>query len=286
MKLIEIPQFAEKADLFAFLKKNSAALIQQKKMMAKESFGLEFNGKLFDVKGAAIKASPSVASVSEILNVKAAMNTTNWLDSHLDVHFPGIWDRTLNNNKMLMHLQEHEMEFDKIIADGADLKASLKDMTWKELGYNYPGITQVLIFDSVVRKARNPYMFEQYGSGYVRNHSVLMIYVKMVLCINEPDSTDYGAEYEAWQKYFPQVVNQDFAEEMGYMWAILEAKLIEGSAVPRGSNVVTPTISVDSSKGTPKTDSLKGTPSIYKLNLDAPDKGLKVGALKINVNKL
>lgn len=37
------------------------------------------------------------------------------------------------------------------------------------------------------------------------------------------------------------VVNIEDAEAQGYFWAVLEAKIIEGSAVVKGSNYITPT---------------------------------------------
>jgi hypothetical protein len=61
----------------------------------------------------------------------------------------------------------------------------------------------------------------------------------MLLCANNPSSTQ---EFENWNKYLPEVANQDTAIEKGYFWAVLEAKLIEGSAVVIGSNPVTPTL--------------------------------------------
>lgn len=65
------------------------------------------------------------------------------------------------------------------------------------------------------------------------------------MCVNDEN---YGAEYEAWQKYYPDIANKDFADEYGYCWVIKEAKLIEGSAVVIGSNYATPTIQVSESK--------------------------------------
>jgi hypothetical protein len=45
------------------------------------------------------------------------------------------------------------------------------------------------------------------------------------------------------------VANQDAAEEKGFFWAVKEAKVIEGSAVPLGSNWITPTL--DNNKNEP-----------------------------------
>lgn len=139
-----------------------------------------------------------------------------------------------------MHLQEHSMEFESIIADGDQLKAYTKTYKWSELGFPYKGTTEALVFESDILKIRNEYMFNQYANGWVRNHSVGMYYVKMDFAINDED---YPNEFQAWEKYYPQIANPETADERGYFWYVLEAKLVEGSAVPIGSNTATPTIS-------------------------------------------
>jgi hypothetical protein len=65
------------------------------------------------------------------------------------------------------------------------------------------------------------------------------------MCI---DDKDYGAEYEAWQKYYPIAVNKEVADNRGYFWVVKEAKVMEGSAVLCGSNHATPTLSVEETK--------------------------------------
>ena len=143
-----------------------------------------------------------------------------------------------------MHIQEHQSSsFDKIIASGDDLKASVKTISWKELGYDAIGTTQALIFESTVKESRNKYMFDQYKQGFVNNHSVGMRYVKMELAINDED---YEKEKTFFDKYISQVINRKEAEKNGYFWVVTEAKVIEGSAVPLGSNPITPTISTKS----------------------------------------
>lgn len=49
----------------------------------------------------------------------------------------------------------------------------------------------------------------------------------------------------------PYAVNPEVAEEKGYFWAVTEAKVIEGSAVPIGSNWITPTLSVENKDNEP-----------------------------------
>lgn len=133
------------------------------------------------------------------------------------------------------------MSFAKIISKGKDLKATAKTYTWKELGFDFEGSTEALTFDSTVRAERNKQMFDLYRKGEVDNHSVGMRYVKLILAINDEE---YGAEFDAWEKYYPEIANKETADAEGFFWAVKEAKVIEGSAVPLGSNFATPTLDI------------------------------------------
>ena len=95
-------------------------------------------------------------------------------------------------------------------------------------------------------------MFKQYADGNVQNHSVGMRYVKLFLAVNDED---YKEEKSVWDKYYPTIANKEAAAAQGYFWAVTEAKVIEGSAVPIGSNQITPTIEVTEAAkdGTSKT---------------------------------
>jgi hypothetical protein len=243
MKL-DIPNFDTKKELFAFLVSNKETLITQKKSAIKFADGIGHTVLESDHKGLETKADYDGGSSIDEIKVKAVINTTNILDSHGDVHIPGLWNKSIKENKRIMHVQEHQSSsFDKIISSGDDLKASVKTMTWKELGLNAIGSTQALVFDSTVKASRNKYMFEQYKQGFVTNHSVGMRYVKLDIAIND---TDYEKEKDYYDKYITQVINSDDAEKQGYFWVVTEAKAIEGSAVPMGSNPITPTINIKS----------------------------------------
>jgi hypothetical protein len=60
--------------------------------------------------------------------------------------------------------------------------------------------------------------------------------------VNEPEDEYYKEEYANWVQYAPMVANIADAEAQGFFWAVLEAKVIEGSAVVKGSNIITPTL--------------------------------------------
>jgi hypothetical protein len=238
-------EFATKKELFKFLAENKDKLIAQKKaVIKKEDCGVILAPTIvIDPKHKAIKTVNGIVDPVNLTSLKVVciINTTNFLDSHMDVHLPGLWNKSLTDNKNIMHLQEHDMEFDKIIADGVDLKAYAKPFKWSELGYSYPGETEALVFESNILRKRNEFMLNQYANGWVKNHSVGMYYVKMDMAINDEEMPNY---YEAWKKYYPQIVNPEIADERGYFWYVLEAKCSEGSAVPIGSNTTTPTLTV------------------------------------------
>lgn len=242
MKL-EIPHFDKDKELFDFLVQNKSVLESQKKSSLKEADVIGY--KQLYTKGdvATDKAQANSEDKTEI-TVKAIINTTNILDSHGDVHIKGLWNKSLRENKRILHVQEHKSnEFDKIISSGEDLKASVKTFTWKQLGFDGEGSSQALVFDSVVKESRNKYMFDQYSKGYVDNHSVGMRYVKIDMAINDKD---YVEEKAIWDKYYEQIVNKADADSQKYFWVVTEAKVVEGSAVPLGSNPITPTMNIKS----------------------------------------
>lgn len=245
IKAIEFPnkEFSTKQDLFAELKKEKKNLISLKKSVIKNADAVNFGFSTIIGENnhyTAIKEDiNSQNGIPDSLDVKVVINTTNFLDSHGDVHINGIWNKSLKDNKSFLHLQEHEREFDKVISDNA--KGYVKTMTWQELGLPYQGTTEALIFESKIQKKRNEFMLNQYANGWVKNHSVGMRYVSLDIAINSEAEWD-KAEKEIWDKYYPLVANKDLADEKGYFWVVLEAKIIEGSAVVMGSNSATPTL--------------------------------------------
>ena len=237
-------EFANKEEMLKALKDNKDSIIAQKKMQTKEADSVSY--LVVDEKGNVIKAnSVDVTNVNQI-STKLVINTTNVMDSHSDVHLKGIWNKSLKEKKNLYLLQEHKMSFDKIITD--EVKARVQLMTWKDLGSTYNGKTEALIFDANIDK-RNEFMFEQYAKGYVKNHSVGMRYVKIEMAIDSEERWSIE-EKETWDKYIDDIVNKEQAEEQGYFFAVSEAKIIEGSAVPIGSNTITPTLNIEAVKDT------------------------------------
>jgi hypothetical protein len=258
-----------------YIVKNEALIFHAKKSTIKKADEIQSMPMYVDEKGNFI--SKEEVAQTQIdpnkLKVVVVINTTNWYDSHCDVHIPGIWKKTLSDNKKngFYLLESHGREFEDVIAEGCS--GYTKVLSWKDLGLTLAGTTEALIFDGIIEKDRNEYMFDQYQKGYVKKHSVGMRYVKMVTCINDDD---YPVQKENWDKYIEMVANRTEAEADGYFWAVLEAKIIEGSAVLFASNCMTPVMETSMIEG--KNDSEEdtqnqppegtdGEPSLFNLDL-------------------
>lgn len=239
--MIDLPAFDTKKELFEYLIANKSDIMTLKKAEFKHADG--FNSISFQYNKADISKADSDTDTE--LKRFAIINTTNVIDSHKDLHLPGLWNKSLKENKNVMYLQEHKMAFDSVIAGAEDTKASAKYYNWKDLGFDFEGKTQALVFEVKIKKERNKFMFDQFKAGNVSQNSVGMRYVKIDLAVNDED---YEQEFSIWQKYYNNIANKDVADEDGYFWAVSEAKVIEGSAVLLGSNQFTP---VRESKGEP-----------------------------------
>jgi hypothetical protein len=269
---LEIPSFANKQDEIDWRVKNHDLIILHKRNELKHSDTITC--KALEVgKTSANKAEAGSTSIeTDAIAAKLVINTTNLIDSHMDCHIPGLWNKTLKETNVLYHLEEHNMSFKFIISDSVNngLKAYSAAFTWKELGFPFPGKTEALIFDTTISKSRNEFMFDQYRKGYVLNHSVGMRYVKMYFCLDPEYNSDpsYAVYHDNWEKYYSDVVNKEVADERGYFYAVTEAKLIEGSAVVRGSNYATPVLSMENKtepdSSTQKTEAGKATSQLNK----------------------
>jgi len=261
-------KFNSKAEEIDYIVANKEMLIATKKMSNKHTDAIHFTPTI--EKNDASKAvyngydEPMFNNSDELieeptrLKARLVLNTTRIMDSHCDVHIDGLWNKTLKERRLLYLLQEHNMTFKGIISD--NIKTSLELLDWSSVGIKAAGQTQALIFDVEIPEERNEFMFEQYKNGYVKNHSVGMRYVKVELAVNDER---YPEEFKVWNKYIEQVVNRKDAEEKGYFYPVLEAKLLEGSAVPMGSNYATPVLSIEEKNIEPSVnDTQKNEPSI------------------------
>jgi hypothetical protein len=238
---LKLPSFDSIAKRNEWLVANKSTLIDQKKMITKEA-DASFSVIAYDDDSTEIETKASTPQqLIEVgkLTAKLAINSSNFMDSHCDVHIQGLWKKSIQQKKTFYLLNQHKQSFDGVISDSMEASTELID--WSKLNLPYEGKSQVLLFTGEINGKRNPFMFEQYANGYVKEHSVGMRYVQITFCLNDDR---YKGDFEAWEKYRPMVANGDLADQIGYFWAVTEAKIIEGSAVLFGSNSATPTLSI------------------------------------------
>jgi len=140
----------------------------------------------------------------------------------------------LADRELAMHKKKSEIQ-------KSDFSGILLDSVQKAANNGIDKL-EVLIYEAVISKSRNEEMFKNYLNGWVLNHSVGMRYYKLLFCYDSSDS-EYSQNKENFDKYYDYVLNKDDVGE--YFWAVLEAKNIEGSAVVKGSNFLTPVLSME-----------------------------------------
>ncbi len=249
MAKLKIKKFATEAETFKWLVDNQKLLKAQRRASNKESDGLGFQFVSFAVneKGERLKADAvNIIEDTGKIRVKVIINATNILDSHRDVHQKGIWKKSLTEKLFLYLCQEHDLSFKGIISD--EVKAYTQVFTFAELGADYEGDCECLVFDCIIESSRNKFMYDQYKKGYVRNHSVRMQYVKEYFCLDseDPEHTQFKENYD---KYSLTVANKEALVNCKWFYAVTEAKVVdEGSACVKGSCFVTPVLEIEQVK--------------------------------------
>lgn len=238
--------FTDKMDMVRFMQKSREELFALKKAEYKTKSEPVLKSGLF-VK----EYQPLIEDITgDFIQVKTVINTTNVIDSHLDLHLQGIWNKTVKDNPFSVHLKSHKADFEFVIADKA--KSYNEKMNFKELGLDVDMEMDANINEFIMERKKLPLMFDAYKNGEVNQHSVGMMYVNYDIAWYDESSQK---EMDFFNEMKAKSINPEVAEDAGYIWIVYEAKKREGSAVVFGSNSITPTISVKnyepSNKDTP-----------------------------------
>ena len=225
-----------------FIESNYDKIIKAKKEILKRNISLGFDLSL-NIKDNVIyekaKKSIDLNSINlkkdEIL-VFFIANTYLWLDNHDDIHDLGVFKESLNNN---FHQRDHEFKVGSRIGDV--FKMIEVPVSWRDLGIDKEGETEILIVVSVVKKDYNKVVFEDYMKMKANQHSVGMWYEDIKLAVNNPLNEEM---YSLWREYINLIGNKEKAEEKGYFYVVKKGGLREVSYVLLGSNTLTPTIKV------------------------------------------
>lgn len=273
-------EFTTKAELFKHLRDNHDRLIDNKKGALKDTDSIEVSDYMkSQVKKNATKMEASYTWMKDGF-VYPAINTTNYLDSHSDVHLDSIWNKSaVDKNGKIVWDSNHELKIGSEVAYAPDVNIMLKNLKFSDLGYDSNKTTTALIFEVNKDNIVHPSIINRIEKNIPTQHSVRMRYVKIEFAMNSDEKGDeiYLARYN---KYINTIANQEKAEEQGYFWIVLEAEIVaEGSSVVNGSNDITPMLIGKEAK--PLKDTSKDEPL-----KDTQDKALKEKAIRETLLKL
>lgn len=229
--------FATKKEMFVALKERKEEIIGIKKAAIKFTDPIALMLRDLDAQ----KAEGDTVQIGIGSTIYAVINTTKYFDSHGDVHWDGIWDVSVRDQKnKLYYIINHELEIGKIIAFPRDVDPSVKTVTWAQLGLPFTGSTQALVYAVKLTEKTNKDFLAAVSDKEDLQNSVRMRYIKFTLCMNDSDS-EFATENSNFWKYLPDIANKEDVLEAGYYWLVEQAAIEkEGSAVLFGSNDATP----------------------------------------------
>lgn len=266
IKSIHFPtkEFETKEELFSDLKANIKDIIDLKKAQIQKSCdkGTSISFKSIDLskfseQNKAFKLDENYYYI--------AVNSTNILDSHDDLHVKGIWKKSISEQQGKNYLVlDHELELDKVVVKKEYIEMFTQVLPFSVLGKDYAGNSEVLIYKFPKDKVINETAEDWLESGDSLEASVRMQYVTILLAMDSNNPED-ETEKMNYDNYIDEIANKDDFEYIPYFFIIKEAKNIkESSLVVFGSNHATGTIQNNSQadKTLDKTEPLKDTQTL------------------------
>ena len=260
--------FETKEELFKALKENKEKIIGIKKKTIYTGYNVTSPESSKQVVS---NSQIKLKSINESANKELfkddsyyyfAVNTTNVLDSHNDLHVKGIWNRSakLQSGKNYL-VDTHSLTIKDVIAYPEDIEIFVAEIPFKSIGKDYEGNTEALIYKVSKESIVGDGIKEAIKKGKTMQASVKMQYVQMEIAMKSEAKED-EKEFKTYNEYVGQIANiSEFKEEPLYFFVQKEAKNIhESSLVPFGSNSATGQIKVAPSKDTqPKEETVKDT---------------------------
>lgn len=240
-------KFASLKELHHFLKDNNEQIISEKKSTVFKSID----------KGAGVSFVDFDNNIDEVTekargygfkteNIYPVINSTQWLDSHFDVHIKGCYKKTVKEKQGKVYLIDtHLKGLGNILADKSDVTLLIKDIDWTLLGKNIEGSTECLVFEIPKLKVR-PDALQFMSKTPDLENSFAMRYINTSVAIKSNDPA-FREENELFDEYIQNIVNPEIANKYGFFYAVKELAIMgEGSICPviGGSNSATRIIDV------------------------------------------
>ena len=270
--------FNSKEELFKELAENETFIHDAKKSQVYKSFekGLQVVTDQKQIEKAFDSTEKGIKFDSDYYYF--VVNSANFLDSHLDVHVDGNWNKSVKDQQGKVYLVfDHSLKRSDIIAMKKDVEMFTAKISWNMLGKDYEGETYSLIYKVKKDKIVNKEAKEWLEQGHELEASVRMQYVKIETAFNS-DDTNYSKQKETYQTYYPQIANKEDFEEIEYFWVVKEAKnVMESSLVLFGSNSATGVLNNEN-----KSEAVEDTSETKEQSKDTQ----QIEELKIIINKI
>ena len=254
-------EFKNKAELFKSLKENEQRIIELKKAQIHK--GAEKGQISFlDVDATKInQTNKGIGFEAKKGYIYPIISTTNYFDTHKDVHFKGSMTKTaIEQQGKVYYALDHKLEYDNILAWQKDVRMFIADIPWGLVNKNYEGTTEALIFEIEKSKIRKQSIIDDIENKNAEfQNSIRMIYYKISMGINSTED-----EYKENKQYFDSkidlIANKEDVIEDGYFFGVEELGISkEGSlVVAGGSNDAT---SIYENKQEPLNNTLDKEPS-------------------------
>lgn len=230
--------FQSKEELFDTLKANEKRVIDIKKAQVYKScekghasaLNLDINKVDGAVKNVGFEADKN--------SIYPIISTTNYFDSHKDVHFYGSMTKTAKEQQgKVMYALDHELKYNSILAWQKDVNMFIADVPWAVVGKSYEGNTQALIFGIKKDAIRNKEVLSDIENMKMEfENSIRMVYYKITMGMNS-EKKEHKENKDYFDSRIDLIANKEDAIEDGYFFGVEELGIHkEGSLVVAGGS--------------------------------------------------
>jgi hypothetical protein len=232
-------EFKDKLSFLKALKDNEERIIDIKKSVIHKSIDKGQGIEYFNIEPKS--TSEKGLSFAKDKYIYPIINSTQWLDSHDDVHLKGCYKRTVNNQQGKVYFVDaHGKSAQSIITAKSQVTMFFDEVDWRILGKDIDGSTECLIFE-IEKLNVKPYALDLLEKETGIECSLAMIYKDIFMAVNSDDKY-FTKNKELWDANIDQIANKEQAIERGFFFGVKELQIMgEGSICPitGGSNSAT-----------------------------------------------
>jgi hypothetical protein len=240
IKSILFPEksFATREELFACLKENEQFIIDCKKVEINSIEKCEATcfGLLKHELPTSSEALKSIGFNAKNGYIYPIISTTNWFDSHKDVHFDPCFNKTIKDQQgQVYYCADHNLSLQGIVAKKNAITMVKKNIPWSLVGKDYTGTTTALIFEIAEKDVRADALDFIKATPDLQN-SIRMQYVNIKMGVDSNDKA-YIENKAYYDLRINDIANKDEVEKDGYFFGVEELKIHkEGSLVVIGGS--------------------------------------------------